>query len=68
MYVWVRQGMARVQELCVSGGRLKGLASDTCVFFDATNHSALILNDVNVEATLTLTSSHGVCVSVEGAY
>lgn len=38
------------------------------VFSIISSHFAVILNDVNVEATLILASSNRVCVSVEDSY
>lgn len=49
-------------------GKLLSLPPGMRVFLDNNSRYAVIVSDVNVEATLALASSHGACVSAEGLY
>lgn len=57
---------ALLQEPCASGSKLKSMPVNMRIFFDTSSHSAVILNDVNVDAPLVCASSHGVYVPGTG--
>lgn len=58
---------ALMQDLSASRDRRRGFSMDMHIFLD-TSSSAVIVNDVNVEAAVVLASSCGFCVCVEGPY